>query len=67
MTKDYAAFKYKVQRLVKVGELKFEKWKWSIGVKNLYRAKIEVIRQEKVAPRGKFREYDDANGGGIHL
>ena len=50
-TEDCNAFKYKVQRLIKVGKLKFEKSNWLAGVEDLSREMVKVIRQEKEAPR----------------
>ena len=41
----------KVQDLIKLGKLKFEESNGSAGVEDLFKAKVEMIRQEEKAPK----------------
>ena len=43
-TKNCNAFKYKVQDLIKLGKLKFKESNGSVGVEDLFEAKVEIIR-----------------------
>ena len=49
--KNCIALKHKVQDLINLGKLKFEKSDGPFGVEDLFEAKAEMIRQEEKAPR----------------